>query len=254
MGRPLKNPPISSSILSVSIPFIPRSMLDYNVPGGKLNRGLSVIDSYELLKEGKDLTKDENFLACALGWCIEWLQAYFLVLDDIMDNAHTRRGRPCWFRMEKVGTIAVNDGLLLRNHIPIILKKHLREKPYYVDLLDLFNETASGQMIDLITTLEGDEDLSKTIGQMLVCWFSVFVFLVACALLMAGEKLDNHLVVKNVLVEMGIYFQVQYESKSYEKLISSIEGHQSKAVQAVLKSFLGKDLQETEVGKDVELA
>lgn len=32
---------------------------------------------------------------------------------------------------------------------------------------------------------------------------------VACALLMAGENLDNHTDVKNVLVEMGTYFQVQ---------------------------------------------
>lgn len=40
---------------------------------GKLNRGLSVIDSYKLLKEGKELTEDEIFLACALGWCIEWV-------------------------------------------------------------------------------------------------------------------------------------------------------------------------------------
>lgn len=40
---------------------------------GKLNRGLSVIDSYTLLKEGKDLTEDEVFLASALGWCIEWV-------------------------------------------------------------------------------------------------------------------------------------------------------------------------------------
>jgi hypothetical protein len=36
--------------------------------------------------------------------------------------------------------IAANDGILLRNHIPRILKKHFRQKPYYVDLLDLFNE------------------------------------------------------------------------------------------------------------------
>ncbi|EYU34872.1 hypothetical protein MIMGU_mgv1a014839mg [Erythranthe guttata] len=115
-------------------------MLDYNVPGGKLNRGLSVIDSYKILKEGKDLTKDEVFLASALGWCIEWLQAYFLVLDDIMDNSQTRRGQPCWYRVPKVGMIAVNDGIVLRNHIPRILKKHFRGKPYYVDLLDLFNE------------------------------------------------------------------------------------------------------------------
>ncbi|GAB2230046.1 hypothetical protein Droror1_Dr00014302 [Drosera rotundifolia] len=140
-------------------------MLDCNVPGGKLYRGLSVVDSYKLLKGQKELTDTDFFLASALGWCIEWVQAYFLVLDDIMDGSHTRQGQPCWFRVPKVGLIAANDGILLRNHIPRILRKHFREKPYYVDLLDLFNEvefqTASGQMIDLITTIEGEKDLSK---------------------------------------------------------------------------------------------
>jgi hypothetical protein len=48
-------------------------MLDYNVRGGKLNRGLSVVDSYKLLKQGQDLTEKETFLSCALGWCIEWV-------------------------------------------------------------------------------------------------------------------------------------------------------------------------------------
>jgi farnesyl diphosphate synthase len=299
-------------------------MLDYNVPGGKLNRGLSVIDSYKLLKEGGELTDDEVFLACALGWCVEWLQAYFLVLDDIMDNSHTRRGQPCWFRVPKVGLIAANDGIVLRNHIPRILKKHFKGKPYYVDLLDLFNEvefqTACGQMIDLITTIEGEKDLAKysiplhhRIVQYKTAYYS-FYLPVACALLMAGENLENHTDVKITLVEMGTYFQVQddyldcyghpdvigkigtdiedykcswlvvkamelaneeqkkllidnygkddpacaakvkeiyntinlqgifeeYESKSYEKLNNSIEAHPSKAVQAVLKSFLAK--------------
>ncbi|OAY72641.1 farnesyl pyrophosphate synthase 1-like isoform X2 [Ananas comosus] len=299
-------------------------MLDYNVPGGKLNRGLSVIDSYKLLKAGVEVTEDEIFLGCALGWCIEWLQAYFLVLDDIMDNSHTRRGQLCWFRVPKVGLIAVNDGIILRNHIPRILKQHFKGKPYYVDLLDLFNEvefqTASGQMLDLITTHEGEKDLSKytlpvyrRIVQYKTAYYS-FYLPVACALLMSGENLDNFVDVKNILVDMGTYFQVQddfldcfgdpefigkigtdiedykcswlvvqaleradesqkkllsenygkadskcvakvkalykdlnlegvfadYESKSYEKLISSIEAQPSKAVQDVLKSFLHK--------------
>uniref|UniRef100_A0A0A0K801 Uncharacterized protein n=1 Tax=Cucumis sativus TaxID=3659 RepID=A0A0A0K801_CUCSA len=284
-------------------------MLDYNVPGGKLNRGLSVIDSYRLLKEGKELTEDEIFLTSVLGWCIEWLQAYFLVLDDIMDNSVTRRGQPCWFRVPKVGMIAVNDGVLLRNHIPRMLKNHFKGKPYYVDLLDLFNEvefqTASGQMIDLITTIEGEKDLSKyalslhrRIVQYKTAYYS-FYLPVACALVMAGEDLENHIAVKDILVQMGVYFQVQvgtdiedfkcswlvvkalelcndnqkkllheaygkpdpenvakvkaiykdldlqgvfaeYESQSYAKLNASIEAQPSKAIQAVLKSFLGK--------------
>lgn len=194
-------------------------MLDYNVRGGKLNRGLSVIDSYSLLKEGKELTSEEILQTSYLGWCIEWLQAYFLVLDDMMDDSHTRRGQPCWFRLPKVGLIAANDALLLRNHIPRILKKHFKEKPYYVDLLELFNEvefqTVSGQMIDLITTHAGEKDLSKyslplhqRIVKFKTAYYS-FYLPVACAILMAGEDLDNHVDVKEILIEMGIYFQVQ---------------------------------------------
>lgn len=40
---------------------------------GKLNRGLSVIDSLKLLKDGRELMDDEIFLSSALGWCIEWV-------------------------------------------------------------------------------------------------------------------------------------------------------------------------------------
>lgn len=47
----------------------------------------------------------------------------------------------------------------------------------------------------------------------IICYLSLYMYLlfwqVACALLMAGENLDNHVDVKNILVEMGTYFQVQ---------------------------------------------
>lgn len=48
--------------------------LNYNVPGGKLNRGLSVVDSVEILK-GRALTEDEYFKAAVLGWCVELVSA-----------------------------------------------------------------------------------------------------------------------------------------------------------------------------------
>ncbi|KAM3350656.1 hypothetical protein ACQJBY_023010 [Aegilops geniculata] len=162
-----------------SLQWIDR-MLDYNVLGGKCNRGLSVIDSYKTLKGVDVLRKEETFLACTLGWCIEWLQAYFLVLDDIMDNSQTRRGQPCWFRVPQVEF-----------------------------------KTASGQLLDLITTHEGEKDLTKynlnvhrRIVQYKTAYYS-FYLPVACALLLSGENLDNFGDVKNILVEMGTYFQVQ---------------------------------------------
>ncbi|XP_023637622.1 uncharacterized protein LOC111830221 [Capsella rubella] len=41
----------------------------------------------------QDLTNKDTSLSCALRWFIEWLQAYFLVFDDIMDNSVTPRGK-----------------------------------------------------------------------------------------------------------------------------------------------------------------
>ncbi|CAO2166084.1 unnamed protein product [Urochloa humidicola] len=201
-----------------SLQWIDR-MVDYNVLGGKCNRVLSVIDSYKILK-GFDVPSNEDIiLACTLGWCLEWFQAYCIVLDDIMDNSHTRRGRPCWFRVPQVGLIAINDGIILRNHVSRILRRHFKGKPYYVYIIDLLNEgefkMTSGQLLDLIITHKGKNDLTKYnetvyrhIVQYKTAYFSFYVP-VACALLLAGENLDNFGDVKNILIEMGIYFQVQ---------------------------------------------
>ncbi|GME89368.1 unnamed protein product [[Candida] boidinii] len=116
--------------------------LEYNTPGGKLNRGLSVVDTYAVLnnKTFKDLTKEEYKKVALLGWCIELLQAYFLVADDMMDQSITRRGQPCWYKVPGVNEIAINDSFMLEGVIYILLKKYFRNDKFYVDLLDLFHE------------------------------------------------------------------------------------------------------------------
>merc|ERR1712054_63519 len=58
------------------------------VPGGKMNRGMTVANSLALLKE--NVTEEEKKKAMILGWCIEWLQGFFLVADDLMDQSITR--------------------------------------------------------------------------------------------------------------------------------------------------------------------
>ncbi|XP_020083542.1 farnesyl pyrophosphate synthase 1-like isoform X1 [Ananas comosus] len=194
-------------------------MLDYNVPRGKLNRGLAIVETYRLLKEGDELSEEEIFLACVLGWCNEWLQACLLILDDIMDNSHTRRGQLCWYKLPEVGLHAINDGVLIKCHIHRIIKRYFRGKPFYENLMELCDEvglqTSLGQMLDLIVTHEGEKDLSnytmavyRRIVQYKTSYYS-FYLPVACALLLAGENLDDFIDVKNILVEMGIYFQVQ---------------------------------------------
>ncbi|KAI0368232.1 terpenoid synthase [Pilatotrama ljubarskyi] len=120
-----------------------RRNFEYNVPGGKLNRGLSVVDSVEILK-GRALSDDEYFKIALLGWCIEL---------------------PCWNCVDGVGYIAINDSFMLEGAIYYLLKKHFRTEPCYVHLLELFHDTTFqtelGQLIDLITAPEDHVDLSK---------------------------------------------------------------------------------------------
>ncbi|BGP42592.1 Farnesyl pyrophosphate synthetase [Rhodotorula kratochvilovae] len=193
--------------------------LDYNTPGGKLNRGISVVDTVEILK-GSALTDDEYKRAAILGWCIELLQAYFLVADDMMDQSITRRGQPCWYRVEGVSNIAINDAFMLEAAIYYLLKKHFRQEKYYVDLLELFHEvtfqTELGQLIDLITAPEDHVDLSKfslekhhLIVVYKTAYYS-FYLPVALALHMAGVTAPSAFQQSlDILIPMGEYFQVQ---------------------------------------------
>lgn len=198
--------------------------LEHNVPGGKLNRGLSVVDSAATLvvnrAQSGTLSEEEKFQAASLGWCIEWLQGYFLVMDDIMDKSVTRRGKPCWYKMPKVGLIAINDAILLNSHIFLILQRHFSAHPQYPRILQLFNEvtyqTACGQMLDLITTPEGELDLTKytmdtyvKIVQYKTAYYS-FYLPVASAMLVVNQWKESEAdKARAILVEMGTYFQVQ---------------------------------------------
>lgn len=88
------------------------SLLSHSVPGGKLNRGLTVVSSLTSLIS-HPLTKKEKDDAYILGWCIELLQACFLIADDIMDQSIMRRGVVCWYKRPEVGLVAINDAFIL---------------------------------------------------------------------------------------------------------------------------------------------
>lgn len=197
--------------------------LNYNTPGGKLNRGLSVVDTYAILKGYKsidDLPSDVYKKVALLGWCIELLQAYFLVADDMMDQSITRRGQPCWYRVKDVGDIAINDAFMLEAAIYVILKKHFKQESYYVDLIELFHDvtfqTELGQLLDLITAPEDRVDLTKFslekhsfIVTFKTAYYS-FYLPVALAMYVAGVADPKDLQqAHDVLIPLGEYFQIQ---------------------------------------------
>jgi len=198
-----------------------KQVLDYNVPGGKLNRGMAVYDVLEAIKGPEGISESDAFKANALGWCVEWLQAFFLVADDLMDGSITRRGQPCWYKQEKVGLIACNDYILIECCIYRIIKHNFSDHPAYVQLMDMFHEvtfqTSHGQLLDLITAAPGGEvDLDKyTLDNYMriVTYktaFYSFYLPIACGMLLAGiSDPAAYKVAEEILVEMGQYFQIQ---------------------------------------------
>lgn len=180
---------------------------------------MSVPDSVSLLL-GRALTEDEYFQAATLGWMTELLQAFFLVSDDMMDGSITRRGKPCWYRQEGVGMIAINDAFMLETAIYTLLKKFFRSHPRYVDFLEIFHEvtfqTEIGQLCDLLTAPEDVVDLDnfsmekyRFIVVYKTAYYS-FYLPVALALYMLDLATPENLKqAENILIPLGEYFQVQ---------------------------------------------
>ena len=151
---------------------------------------------------------------------IELLQAFILVLDDIMDSSRTRRGQPCWYLMPHVGMIAVNDAPMLESAIYMLLKRYFKSHPAYVDMVELFHgvsfQIELGQTYDVLTAPEDRVDLDNFsldkytfIITYKTAYYS-FYLPAALALLYTGKASPQNLKqAEEILVPMGEYFQVQ---------------------------------------------
>lgn len=217
--RDLTDAGFGSEIIEVKKRFA--KVLHYNVPGGKMARGLAVVQSYRILAK-ENLHNAENlFLAQIMGWCVEMLQAFFIILDDIMDKSATRRGRTCWYLYDDIGLSAVNDGILLESGIYELLRRYFQDKPYYIQVLNLFHDvtfkTTVGQSLDLLTSQAGKNpdytkftmDQYNAVVKYKTAYYS-FYLPVALAMYMVGlKKPEAHEQAKAILLDMGHFFQVQ---------------------------------------------
>lgn len=159
--------------------------------------------------------------AAALGWGVEFLQAFFLVADDLMDGSISRRGQPCWYRRADVKLIAINDSFILESCVYLLLKRYFGDKAYYLQLVDLFVETTRqtelGQLLDLTSQRQdGVIDLSRftiqryrSIVKYKTAFYS-FYLPVALGMVTAGitqKALFDK--AREILCIMGEYFQIQ---------------------------------------------
>lgn len=201
---------------------------EYNVPHGKLNRGLLVVDSFSAFANGRTAV-DESVRekALVLGWCVEWLQASLLVLDDVMDGSPLRRGQSSWHAKPEVGIAAVNDGLFLENCVFLLLERHFSHLPCYISLVSLFRsimmKTIFGQSLDMSSVGRPSDSNPKSDSRM--CRFTraryeaicvnktalyTFVLPVLAGLRLAGVsnvELESRLT--TLLLRLGVFFQSQ---------------------------------------------
>ena len=77
------------------------------------------------------------------------MQTYFLVADDIMDGAETRRGKPCWYKKDNIGMMAFNDALIIETCIYSILERHLKDHKQYSALVHAFLKVIFYQIIPI---------------------------------------------------------------------------------------------------------
>eukprot|EP00617_Octactis_speculum_P026577 CAMPEP_0185769122 /NCGR_PEP_ID=MMETSP1174-20130828/53383_1 /TAXON_ID=35687 /ORGANISM="Dictyocha speculum, Strain CCMP1381" /LENGTH=408 /DNA_ID=CAMNT_0028454079 /DNA_START=1 /DNA_END=1227 /DNA_ORIENTATION=+ len=196
-----------------------RRMLEYNVKGGKMNRGKMVIKSIEELAKfsGVSLSPEDLSRYAVLGWAVEFMQAWLLMADDFMDDSKTRRKQPCWYLKEDVKKIAINDAFTVEMIVFKMLKRHFGRESYYPHLLDLFLETTFqtelGQLMDTLCMNLTLDDFTTERWTMIVKYktaFYSFYCPVAMAMLVFGvQDVKAYDAAREVLIIMGVYFQAQ---------------------------------------------
>ncbi|KAI0319592.1 farnesyl diphosphate synthase [Amylostereum chailletii] len=207
-------------------------IFDYNITGGKQNRGMGVIETVEILKGG-ELSEKEYSQAATLGWAVEYLHALSLIVDDMMDGSTVRRGQPCWYLLEGIGSRTINDMGLLKSAIFKLLRDKFKSECFYGDLMDLFLDVAykteMGQCLDLVTAPRDVVNLasfSPSRHKLIVIYKTAiytYYLPVALALLLCDFPLrpkwdpsaSVYTLSWNILIPLGVYFQSQDDYIDY---------------------------------------
>jgi len=188
-------------------------VLDYNVPGGKLKRGLTTVHAFQCLKP--QATEKDTNVAVRVGWAVEILQACFLVADDIMDSSLTRRGRACWYKVPNVGMKAVNDTLLLENSVHVLVKDALPDDKLRSSILTTIAETKLNTVLgqhldsDVIPLHACTPEHYSNVVRLKTSHYSFYLPVAVALTLASGDTADAPSELQRLCYAMGYYFQVQ---------------------------------------------
>ena len=188
-------------------------------------RGQMVLDTVAQLCQHKGLEFESRVEpALILGWCIEILQAHFLVADDMMDASETRRGKPCWYKLPEIQLDAINDAIILESFLYFLLKKYFsHDAQMYISVVDLYHEvslcTQMGQMLDLTSQPQGQKNPTilkkfnqKMYDQIVMYKTAIYTFYLSTAAAMIlcnyTDKKDFS-VAREICIGLGNKFQIE---------------------------------------------
>ena len=210
-------------------------MLSVTCLGGKHIRGMTIYEIVHYLAYHNSKTEIEfqkycdNAIIC--GWILEIMQAHFLVIDDVMDESITRRGKPCWYKYPGVNkTMAICDGLFLMPCYMYLIKYYFSNNPDLKNsLLDLLFQTelktCLGQFYDIssmidekelnphiplkfTSTYEGftEETYNRIVEYKTV--FYTFFCPLEISKFICAKWIKSNICIKEFSFHMGHYFQV----------------------------------------------
>lgn len=217
-----------------------KKMFDYNIIGGKYNRACLLLSTVSIMcrhSNGRINIATLWRQSLVAAWCVEILQALFLVADDMMDRSITRRGQPCWYRQNDVQYDAINDTLILESFMFFLLNtyfggmnsssngKSSTKHCHHVELMQLYQSTSEatqlGQMLDLLSQPQGIKDphallggFSLSLHRRIVTYKTAiysFELPIQAGLLICNSGTDtlSRSIVHRVSVELGVKFQIE---------------------------------------------
>ncbi|KAI6238316.1 Farnesyl pyrophosphate synthase [Aphelenchoides fujianensis] len=133
-------------------------LFDHCMGNGKFARSCLALDTFRALRPDADERTLQS--AAKVSTSLEFLQSFFLIMDDVTDGSEMRRGKPCWYRMPNVGLTAINHGLQLDLAATEVIRREMHAHPKKYALLDEMHTTkmitVTGQNLDCRT--KGLED------------------------------------------------------------------------------------------------
>ncbi|MBI4453046.1 polyprenyl synthetase family protein [Candidatus Woesearchaeota archaeon] len=209
----ITNNKITNNKLNFNKPLL-EAISEFTLRGGKRIRPILIVKGFEAFeKETISESMMQEIIKTSI--CIELMQSSFLIHDDIMDEAYTRRNKPTVHKMlgKNAAILAGNVAMVLGQNIILNsnFKGEIKQKA-----VKRFNEiiemTNYGQLLDLQLSEKNIGDVSEEeISQVILLKTAKYTIEGPLQLgaIFAGATDKQLLELSNISIPIGIAFQIQ---------------------------------------------